>query len=186
MKMPKMPKGDVDVNLALPKISAEIDEEDHSDNEGAGKKKSAKFGLKMPKMPKGEVDVNLALPKVSAEVKHDGDSGDDETATSGSTKKKSSKFSLKMPKWSVTKPQSELQLEGIEGKIHMGAEIADLAPSAEMRMSDVGSDEDEEGGRKRSKFAIKMPKFGMSKPHLHADVSMSDVSADVELPKVQI
>ena len=186
LKMPKMSKGEVDVNLALPKVSGEVDVDvDHSDNEGTGKKKSAKFGLKMPKIPKGDVDVNLALPKVSAEVKHDGES-DDETSVSGAAKKKSSKFSLKMPKWSVTKPQSELQLEGIEGRIQMGTEISDLAPSAEMRMSDIGSDEDEEGGRKRSKFAIKMPKFGMSKPQVQADVSMPEVSADVELPKVQL
>lgn len=189
LKMPKIPKGDVDVNISVPKVNAEMkpvhSTEEMSDDEATGVKKKSKFNIKMPKIPKGEVDVNLAAPKVSVEAsahKAAEDTSDDEA--NGATKKKSTKFSLKMPKWNVNKPQTELMaLEGVEGKIQMGTEV-DL--SSEMRMSDIGSDEDDEGNKKRGKFNIKMPKFGMNKPQVQLEGP--DVSAEVtaELPKVQL
>lgn len=186
LKMPKMSKGELDVSL--PKVNAELKSptSDDSDDED-GKKKSAKFGLKMPKLPKGEVDLDVSLPKLSVESskpqpqQQQDETSDDENGAS--SKKRSSKFSLKMPKWNVNKPHSDLVLEGVEGKIQMGAEID---TSGEMRMSDIGSDEDEGGNKKRGgKFSIKMPKFGMNKPHVQTE-GPDAVVAEVGLPKVNV
>nr|CAH0104737.1 unnamed protein product [Daphnia galeata] len=157
------------VKTDLPHLTALSDSE-----ESEGGKKKLKFG-KMPKISinKPNIQIEASIPDASAEVGHV-DVGDLEKADV----KIKNKFGFKIPKFGASG-----NISGGDLDLDASRELEVKLPSAEIKTETSDSsddDEDDNGIKKKKRFNIKMPKFGLPK----AEMEVNSSNIDVDVPSI--